>query len=71
VINRPDIEGSIVDVQLFVSLKDAKPDVQKEYDVASLGEIESVLDLWRSSQVEITYKAKVSAKAGDWIRPKP
>jgi hypothetical protein len=41
VINKPDIEGSIVDVQLFVPLKDAKPGVQKEYDLASLGEVES------------------------------
>jgi len=43
VTNRPvEGEGAQVDVLLFHPDKDARPDIQAEYDLASLGEVESI-----------------------------
>jgi hypothetical protein len=64
-------KGSVVEVRLNHSVNDTRPDIQAEYDLASLGEVQSVRgphgDLPRWT---VTYKGTVSAKEGDFILPK-
>jgi hypothetical protein len=58
-------------IRLYHPQMDARPDVQTEYDLASLGEVESIHGpdcdppRWMMS-----YKGKVSAKKGDLIQPR-
>jgi len=72
VMNRPvDGKGAQVEVLLFHPDKDARPDIQAEYDLASLGEVESVDGPYDAPPRWIVrYKGKVSAKKGNWINPK-
>jgi hypothetical protein len=63
--------GSMVEVLLFHPKKDARPDIQAGYDLASLGEVESILGPYSDPpKWTVNYKEKVSAKRGDWIQPK-
>ena len=51
--------------------KDARPDVQTEYDLASLGEVESTHGPYCDPpRWMMNYKGKVSAKKGDLIQPR-
>ena len=42
VTDRPIGEGSLVEVLLFIPSKDPIPELQAEYDLTSLGEVESI-----------------------------
>ena len=60
--------GSLVEVVLYYPQKDARADIQAEYDLASLGEVESVHGpCCDPPRWMVSYKGKVSAKKGDWI----
>ena len=51
--------------------KNATPDIQTEYDLASLGEVESIHGPFCDPpRWMVSYKGKVSAEKGDWIRQK-
>lgn len=64
-------KGSTVEFLLFPSLENAKPQIQAEYDLASLGEVESVHGPFSDPpRWTVFYKGKVSAKKGAWIKPK-
>jgi len=65
-------KGSLVEVQLFYPLTDATPEnLQAEYDLASLGEVERVRGHYGDPlKWMVEYKGKVSAKRGDQIKPK-
>ena len=65
-------KGSLVEVQLFYPLTDATPEnLQAEYDLASLGEVERVRGYYGDPlKWMVEYKGKVSAKRGDQIKPK-
>ena len=65
-------KGSLVEVQLFHPLTDAKPEnLQAEYDLASLGEVESVSRPYGDPpQWTLEYKERVSAKPGALIKAK-
>jgi hypothetical protein len=61
----------VVEVLLFPSLKNAKPQIQAEYDLAFVGEVESVHGPFSDPpKWMVIYKDKVSAKKGARIRPK-
>ncbi|MGA8659690.1 MAG: hypothetical protein WB586_26510 [Chthoniobacterales bacterium] len=62
-------KGSLVEVQPFHPLTDAKPqNLQAVYDLASLGEVESVRGPYDDPpKWTVYYKGKVSAKKGDRI----
>jgi hypothetical protein len=72
VINRSvDGKGSLVEVLLFHPEKDARPDIQAEFDLGSLGEVESIHGPYCDPPTwMVSYKGKVSAKRGSWINPK-
>jgi hypothetical protein len=72
VTGRPvDGKGSLVEVLLFHPEKDARPDIQAGYDLASLGEVESIVGPYCDPpRWMVSYKEKVSAKKGDWIKAK-
>jgi hypothetical protein len=72
VINRSvDGKGSLVEVLLFHPKKDSRPDIQAEFDLASLGELESIHGPYCDPpRWMVSYKGKVSAKRGNWINPK-
>jgi hypothetical protein len=72
VIKRPvDGKGSLVEVLLVHPEKDARPDIQVEYDLASLGEVECVYGPYCDPpRWMVCYYGKVSAKKGNWINPK-
>jgi hypothetical protein len=62
--------SSIV-VRLIDSLKKSKPDIQGEYDLASLGEVGSVSGPFDDPPSwMVSYKGKVTAKKGDRIKAK-
>ena len=64
-------KGSLVEVVLCHPQKDARPDIQVEYDLASLGEVESIHGPYCDPpRWMVSYKGKVSAEKGDWIRLK-
>ena len=66
-----DGKGSLVEVLLFHPEKDARPDIQAEFDLASLGEVESIHGPYCDPPTwMVSYKGKVSAKRGNWINPK-
>ena len=63
--------GSSIEVELFHYLRDAKPDIGKEYDLGSIGEVLAVHGPYEDPPKWIvSYKGKVSAKEGDWLEPK-
>lgn len=63
--------SSIV-VRLIDSSKKGKPDIQEEYDLASLGEVDSISGpLVDPPRWMVSYKERVLAKAGDQINQKP
>ena len=72
VTDRPvDRKGSMVEVLLFHPEKDAGPDIQAGYDLASLGDVDSIHGPYCDPpRWIVSYKGKVSAKKGDWIRLK-
>ena len=72
VINRSvDAEGSLVEVLLVHPEKDARPDIQVEYDLASLGEVERIYGPYCDPpRWMVSYKGNVSAKKGTWINLK-
>jgi hypothetical protein len=72
VTDRPiEGKGSLVEVLLSNSGKDARPDIQGEYDLASLGEVESIHGPFSNpAGWMISYNGKVSAKYGDRIQAK-
>jgi hypothetical protein len=64
-------KGSLVEVVLCHPRKDSRPDIQAEYDLASLGEVESIHGPYCDSpRWMVSYKGKVSAETGYWIKPK-
>ena len=69
VTGQPDDEkGSLVELLLFHPLKDVRPDIQAEYDLASLGEVESIHGPYCDPpRWMVSYKGKVSANKGDRI----
>jgi hypothetical protein len=71
VTDRPIAEGSLVEVLLFLPSKDHIPDLQAEYDLASLGEVESIHGPYCDPpRWMVTYKGKVLVKKGDRIKAK-
>jgi len=66
-----DGKGSLVEVLLVHPEKDARPDIQAEYELASLGEVECVYGPYCDPpRWMVCYNGKVSAKKGNWINPK-
>ena len=64
-------KGSLVEVLLLDPWKGAGADIQAEYDLAVLGEVESVHGPFcNPPRWMVSYKGKVSAKHGDRIKPK-
>jgi hypothetical protein len=72
VTDRPIVgKGSLVEVVLCHPRKNATPDIQTEYDLASLGEVESIHGPFCDPpRWMVSYKGKVSAEKGDSIRQK-
>ena len=68
VTDRPIGVGSLVEVVLYHPQENARPDIQTEYDLASLGEVESIHGPFcNPPRWMVSYKGKVSAEKGDWI----
>jgi len=71
VMDRPIAEGSLVEFLLYDPWKGARSDIQAEYDLAALGEVESIYGPFcNPPEWMVRYKGKVSAKKGDWIQSK-
>jgi len=71
VTDRPIAEGSLVEVLLALPSTDPIPDLQAEYDLASLGEVDSIHGPFCDPpRWMVSYKEEVSAKKGAWIRPR-
>jgi hypothetical protein len=71
VTDRPIAEGSLVEVLRLDPWKGARSDIQVEYDLAALGEVESVHGPFCDPpRWMVSYKGKVSAKHGDRIQVK-
>jgi hypothetical protein len=71
VTDRPIGEGSLVEVLLILPWKDPIPDLQAEYDLASLGEVDSIHGPYCDPpRWMVSYKGMVSAKKGDRIKAK-
>src|SRR5215469_2938628 len=71
VTERPTGKGSLVEVQLFDPWRGARSDIQAEYDLAALGEVENIHGPFCSPpRWMVSYKGEVSAEKGDWIQPK-
>jgi hypothetical protein len=71
VSDRPIGEGSLVEVLLFDPWRGARSDIQAEYDLASLGEVESIHGPFSNPpRWMVCYKGEVSGKHGDRIQPK-
>ena len=61
--------GSLVEVLLFQPRQDAKPEIQAKYDLASLGEVESIHGPYcNPPRWMVSYKGIVLAKKGDRIK---
>ena len=68
---RPTGEGSLVEVLLFDPWRGARTDIQAEYNLASLGEVESINGPFcNPPRWMVSYKEKVSAKQGYRIQSK-
>jgi hypothetical protein len=62
---------SSVVVRLLDPRKNAVPDIHAEYDLASLGEVESIIGPYDDPLTwMVRYKGEVSAKKGDVIKLK-
>ena len=71
VTDRPIAEGSLVEVLLALPSTDPMPDLQAEYDLASLGEVDSIHGPFCDPpRWMVTYKGKVLVKKGDRIKAK-
>ena len=71
VTDRPVGVGSLVEVVLRHPQKNARPDIQTAYDLASLGEVESIHGPFCDPpRWMVSYKGKVSAEKGDWVKLK-
>ena len=71
VADRPIGVGSVVQVVLYDPWKGARSDVQGDYDLASLREVEFIHGPFSNPpRWMITYRGKVSAEYGDRIRRK-
>ena len=71
VMDRPTAQGSLVEVLLFDPWKGARSDIQAEYDLAALGEVERIHGPFSNPpRWMVSYKEKISAKHGDRIQPK-
>jgi hypothetical protein len=71
VMDRPIGKGSVVEVLLFDPWRGARSDIQAEYDLASLGEVESIHGPFcNPPRWMVSYKGEVSAEKGDRIQPK-
>lgn len=71
VMVRPIAEGSLVEFLLYDVWKGARSDLQAEYDIAALGEVESVHGPFSNPpRWMVNYKEKISAKYGHRIQPK-
>ena len=59
-------------VWLVDSLKTSKPNIEAKYDLASLGEVESITGPFDDPpRWTVSYKEQVLAKVGDRINRKP
>ena len=71
VADRPIGEGSLVEVLLLDPWRGARSDIQVEYELAALGEVESIHGPFcNPPRWMVSYKEKVSARHGDRIKPK-
>ena len=71
VMDRPIAEGSLVEFLLYDPWKGARSDIQAEYDLAALGEVESIYGPFcHPPKWMVRYKERISGKRGHWIRPK-
>ena len=58
-------------VWLLDPQKNTLSDIHVEYDLKSLGEVDPIIGPYDDPLTwMVSYKGKVSAKKGDWIRPK-
>jgi len=64
-------KGSLVEVVLFDPWQGATSDIQAEYDLAALGEVEDIHGPFcNPPRWMVSYREKVSANHGDRIQPK-
>jgi hypothetical protein len=71
VTDRPIGVGSLVEVVLCHPERNATPDILAEYDLASLGEVQSIHGPFCDPpRWMVSYKGKVWAEKGHWIRLK-
>src|SRR5215472_8064984 len=71
VMDRLTGEGSLVEVLLLDRWKGTRSDIQAEYDLASLGEVDSIHGPFcNPPRWMISYNGEVSAKMGDLIQPR-
>jgi hypothetical protein len=71
VMDRPIADGSLVEFLLFDAWRGARSDIQAEYDLATLGEVEAIHGPFcNPPRWMVSYKEKISAKHGDRIQPK-
>jgi hypothetical protein len=71
VTDRPVGRGSLLEVLHSHRGTHARPDIQAEYDLASLGEVESIHGPYCDPpRWMVSYKRRVSAQKGDCIKPK-
>ena len=63
-------ERSSVVIRLLDPRKKTVPDIQEEYDLVSLGEVDRIVGPYDDPLTwMVNYKGKVSAKKGDRIKP--
>jgi hypothetical protein len=71
VTERPTGKGSLVEVLLLDPWRGARMNIQVQYDLASLGDVESINGPFRNPpRWMLSYKGVVSANRGDLIQPK-
>jgi len=71
VMDRPIGKGSLVEVLLFDFWRGAGSDIQAEYDLAALGEVEDIHGPFcNPPRWMVSYREKVSANHGDRIQLK-
>jgi len=71
VTDRPIGEGSLVEVLLFDAWRGTRSEIEAEYNLASVGEVESIHGpSCNPPRWMVSYKGKVSARHGDPIQPK-
>jgi hypothetical protein len=70
VMDRHIAGGSLVEFLLYDPWKGARSDIQAEYDLAALGEVESIYGPFcNPPRWMVSYIGNVSAKHGDRIQP--